>query len=138
MTFEENVIISEPIILKDGKISIPKDILDNLGVKEGDNLVAMGDRKRKEIVLYHLSDVEGKLVELRVTMKDVRGSLAGLTQLLAETDIDVQTAVLPPAIEGKSIFSAVLNLTKLSITLGDLESRIRDLEFVVNVEIESH
>ncbi|MFQ5976922.1 MAG: hypothetical protein ACE5OZ_02175 [Candidatus Heimdallarchaeota archaeon] len=138
MTLEDNVIISEPISLENGKISIPKDILDGLGIQEGGKMVAMGDRKRKEIVLYHLSDVEGKLVELQVTMKDTRGSLAELTQLLAKANVDIQTAVLPPSIEDQSVFSAVLNLTKLSISLGDLEGRIRDLDFVVDVEIESH
>ncbi|MFW9914963.1 MAG: hypothetical protein ACFFGZ_05065 [Candidatus Thorarchaeota archaeon] len=138
MSLEDNVIISEPVSLKNNKIELPQEILDGLGIQEGDRLVAMGDRKRKEIVLYHLSDVEGKLVQLHVTMKDIRGSLAGLTRLLADAKVDIQTAMLPPSIEDKSTFTAVLNLTKLAISLGDLEARISDLDYVLKVEIESH
>ncbi len=138
MSLEDNVIISEPVSLKNKKIELPQEILEGLGIQEGDSLVAMGDRKRKEIVLYHLSDVEGKLVELHVTMKDVRGSLAGLTRLLADAKVDILTANLPPSIEEKSTFTAVLSLAKLAISLGDLEARISDLDYVLKVEIESH
>ena len=134
----EKVIISEPLVVKAGKIEIPKDILDEMRIRDGDRLVAMGDSKRREIVLYHISDTEAKFVEIRVTMKDVRGSIAKLTQVFADAEVNVETAVLPPAIENKSIFTAILNLSKLSIGLADLESMICALDFVIKVDIESH
>ncbi len=138
MDVEDKVILSEPLSIKDGKIEIPKDIIESLRIKEGDRLVAMGDTKRREIVLYHLSETEAKLVELKVTMKDVRGSIAGLTQVLADANVSVETAVLPPAISAQSTFTAVLNLSKLTIGLPELESKIRDLDFVTKIKIESH
>jgi AbrB family looped-hinge helix DNA binding protein len=72
-----------------GRITMPSSLRDAMGIAEGMRVMLIGELDKKEIRIIPFADPEAKLIEISVTLSDVRGALAKVATILAKNKIDL-------------------------------------------------
>lgn len=104
-----------------GELLIPANIRDLIGIVEGMHVMLKADIDKRELRITPFTTAEADIVEFRITLADVPGSLAKCATFLGEHNINLLAS------ESKTIQSGeiaewivVADITKCSENIRDL------------------
>ncbi len=104
-----------------GEIKIPQNIRDNIGMVEGMHVMLKADMDRREINITPFMTAEADLVEFKITLADVPGSLAKCATFLSENNINLVAS------ESRQIQSGEISEWVVVADISKCSSNIRDL-----------
>ena len=108
-----------------GRISLPVRLRQGLGLREGMYIMAIADLETRDVRLTPFADPEAKLVQLRIGLADIPGSLARVAKVLAEANIDLLSSESATLERGqRAEWRAIADASKCRITLAELKSII--------------
>jgi len=71
-----------------GRVTIPRTVREALNIIEGGYVIMIADLNKNEITLTPGGGGIGKIVELRVSFKDMKGKLAEISEKLVNMGVD--------------------------------------------------
>lgn len=117
---------------------MPSSIRDALKLSEGMYVMLIADLDNKQVRIVPFADPEAKLVEFRITFKDVLGALAQAATVLAENNVDLLSSESRTLRRGKSAeWFAVADISRCKCKLEELKQKILKAGAVKAVEFRS-
>jgi len=108
-----------------GRISLPVRLRESVGLREGMYIMAIADLETRDVRLTPFADPEARLVQLRIGLADMPGSLARVAKVLAEANIDLLSTESATLERGqRAEWRAIADASKCRITLAELKSII--------------
>lgn len=108
-----------------GRISIPANVREALGLKDGMRVLLIADIEEKKIMINPFADPEAKLVEFRISLSDVPGALAKAASILANNGVDLLFSESRTLKRGEyAEWIAIADCSKCSKTLSKLEEEL--------------
>lgn len=77
------------VVDRKGRITVPKSIRDVVGLVEGMYVLLSADAENRRMTVIPFADPTAKLVQVKVRIGDVPGSLARIAKVLADADVDL-------------------------------------------------
>ncbi len=71
-----------------GRVTIPRTVREALNIVEGGYVIMIADLNKNEIVLTPGGGSGGKVMELKISFRDVKGKLAEISEKLVELGVD--------------------------------------------------
>ncbi|MEM3046554.1 MAG: ACT domain-containing protein [Candidatus Bathyarchaeia archaeon] len=120
-----------------GRVSLPAKLRDGLGLREGMYIMAIADLETRNVRLTPFADPEARLIQLRIGLADMPGSLARVAKVLAEANIDLLSTESATLERGqRAEWRAVADASKCPIPLNELKSLILKDGAAKTVEVQ--
>lgn len=121
-----------------GRVTMPSSIRDALKFSEGMYVMLIANLDNKEVRIVPFADPEAKLVEFRITFKDVLGALARAAAVLAENGVDLLSSESRTLQRGESAeWFAIADVSRCKCKLEELKQKILKEGAVKMVEYRS-
>ncbi|NHJ31930.1 MAG: hypothetical protein FK732_03620 [Asgard group archaeon] len=104
-----------------GEIKIPQNIRDNIGIVEGMHVMLKANIESREISIIPFMTSEADLVEFKITLADIPGSLAKCATFLSENNINLVAS------ESRQIQSGEISEWIVVADISKCKTNIRDL-----------
>lgn len=110
-----------------GEIKLPEGIRDCLGMVEGMHVLLKADVNRRELLIVPFSTAEGDLVEFKVILNDIPGSLAQCASFLSKHNINL-VASESRTLQGGEIaeWIVVADISKCNYNVRELCGKLKD------------
>jgi len=120
-----------------GRVSLPVRLRESLGLREGMYIMAIADLETRDLRLRAFADPEAKLLQLRIGLADVPGSLARVAKVLADANIDLLSTESATLERGqRAEWRAIADASKCRVPLTELKSIILQDGAAKTVEVE--
>lgn len=117
---------------------MPSSIRDALKFSEGMYVMLIADLDDKEVRIVPFADPEAKLIEFRITFKDVLGALARAAAVLAENRVDLLSSESRTLRRGESAeWFTIADVSRCKCKLEELKQKILKEGAVKAVEFRS-
>jgi len=121
-----------------GRVTMPSSIRDAAKLCEGMYVMLIADLDNKEVRIVPFADPEARLVEFRITFKDVPGALARAAAVLAEQEVDLLSTESRTLRRGESAeWFAVADVSKSKSKPEELREKILREGAARDVELRS-
>ncbi|MEB3780572.1 MAG: ACT domain-containing protein [Desulfurococcales archaeon] len=121
-----------------GRITIPQTIRETLDIEPGMFMALIADLERREIIVTPIYTKGENIYEVEVTVVDKPGSLAKLTEVLAENNIDIianRCASIMRREEASC--TMIVDTSESGLTIDDLKRIINEIDIVTQVKVKS-
>ena len=108
-------------ISEKGELTIPAEIRDKVGIVEGMHVMINADIERREIRIVPFTTAEVDLVEFKVTLADIPGSLAKCASFFSEHNINLLAS------ESRTLQSGELAEWIVVADISKCKENVRDL-----------
>lgn len=131
--------ISEIVKLDDrGRVSLPMNIRNSMGLTEGTYAMLVADLERHEIRMVPFADPEAKLAELQMAFSDVPGALAKAATILAEHRVDLLSTESRTLKRGEvAEWHVIADVSRCRKKLAELKRAIVNAGIAKDVELHS-
>jgi len=117
-----------------GRILIPVHIRNMINAEEGTEAVIIPDKNSSHMKILPL--INGKTAEIKLLLKDLPGSLAGIANILSEHDIDIILSESRTLARGKlAEWNVIVDTSNFNDGFETLKKRLLSSETVENVEV---
>lgn len=120
-----------------GRVIIPLNIREAIGLREGMSLMAIADIEQRQVRLIPIADPEAKLAEFQIEISDAPGSLAKIASILAECGVDLISSESRTLRRGElAEWHAIADISKCKINIEKIKERIAKEKIVKDVKIQ--
>ena len=120
-----------------GRITIPQTIRETLDIEPGMFMALIADLERREIIVTPIYTKGENIYEVEVTVVDKPGSLAKLTEALAENKVDIITNRCASIMRREEAScTMIVDTSESGLTLEDLKRIINELDIVTQVKVK--
>lgn len=113
------------LIDRKGRIRVPKSIRDVVGVTEGMYVLLTADVDTRQITIVPFADPSAKLVQIKVAIGDVPGSLAKIAKVFADSKVDLLATESRTIQRGKSAeWVVIADVSKCTYPLSKIKEKM--------------
>lgn len=116
-----------------GRVTIPRTVREALNIIEGGYVIMIADLNKNEIVLTPGGGGAGKVMELRINFKDVKGKLAEISEKLVDMGIDQISTNCRTIKKGEEAECLLIVEIPENLEPEDVEKRLLDIEGIKEV-----
>ncbi|MEM3587909.1 MAG: ACT domain-containing protein, partial [Candidatus Jordarchaeaceae archaeon] len=115
----------------ENQVTLPSEICEMLGIKEGTRFLIIADKSKSRIILYPVILGKDKFAELHMKLRDLPGVLGKVATELGKININIESSIVHPSVKKISDFHAIINLTECNLSIVEIEERLKKLENIV-------
>lgn len=108
-----------------GRITVPKSIREAVGVTEGMYVLLIVDVDSRQMTVVPFADPSARLVQFKMSIADIPGSLAKAAKILADSKVDLLATESRTLQRGKSAeWLVIADVSRCTYPLSKIKEKI--------------
>ena len=121
---------------KGDRVKLPKDIINDLKLSQGDEFLLHFDEHTNELMLMPLMLKKEGVVKADFIIPDTIGSLAKVAQVLADHKINLLLTTSKTMVPGKSaVWETVMDISKQKEKLKSVIQELKEKKLILDVQV---